>query len=51
MILFNAGNRDRLMNIVVLCRSMSAVKQILEGGSHGDTKPWGPRTFLHDKTH
>ncbi|ODM18468.1 hypothetical protein SI65_06339 [Aspergillus cristatus] len=50
--LHSAGSRnDTAAFRAALCGSVSAVKQILEEGSHGDTKPWGSRTFLHDKTY
>lgn len=45
----SATDRDTLMNVAVLCGAVSFVKQILEAGSHEDTRPWSPRTFLHDE--
>lgn len=40
-------DRDTLMVVSAACGLTTIVKQILDRKSHGDTKPWGSRTFLH----
>lgn len=40
-------DRDILMVYSLACGLTAVVKQILDRKTHGDTKPWGSRTFLH----
>lgn len=40
-------DRDILMVYSAACGLTAVVKQILDRKTHGDTKPWGSRTFLH----
>ena len=40
-------DRDTLMVVSAACGLTTIVKHILDRKSHGDTKPWGSRTFLH----
>lgn len=44
----DADSRNRVMDLVALCGSVSVIKQILEKRSHEDTKFWSSCTFLHD---
>lgn len=39
---------DMLLFTATTCGYTPVVQQILERGSHGDTSPWGSRTFLPD---
>lgn len=43
-------DRDILMVVAAMYGYTTIIQRILEKGSHGDTKPWGSRTFLHEKS-
>ena len=45
----NQVDREILLEAAAEAGLIDIVRQILERGIHGDTRPWGPRTFQQDR--